>query len=117
MNDQMFKQACEQWHLRFSHGLRTGNDDEIRFMERRVGHYAEEWRDHLFDVRRRLAAAQREVEELRREEASAHNRCRLLARLFASMKHRLRRIAMEKRRAAVRQLAKKLEHGGNNDDA
>jgi hypothetical protein len=115
MEDGMFKKACEQWHLRFSHSLRKGKDDEVRFLEGRVGRYAEEWRDHLFEVRRKLAVAQDEVERLRQEEASAYKRCRLLAQLFASMKQRIRRAAMEKRRMAVRKLAEKLEHGGDDD--
>lgn len=115
MDDQMFRKACEQWHWRFSHDLQKGQEDDAQTLEQRVGQYAEEWRDHLFDVRRQAADAQRKLEELRRAEASAYRRYRLLAQLRASMKQRIRRHAVEQRRAALRKLAESLEHGGDDE--
>lgn len=116
--DQIFKRACEQWHVRFSRSLRAGRESETAVLQQRIGKYAEEWRKHLFATRKRLAETQKELEDLRRAEASAYRRYRLLLEMFASMKRCSARTAahgqhlLRQQEAAAEKNEK--EHGGEN---
>jgi len=98
--DQIFKKACAQWHLRFAHDIRRGKNREADALALRVGGYAVQWQDHLDAVRKKLQEAQAEVDRLRRIEISAARRLRLLDRLYISMRRRRAEAEAEEARQA-----------------
>jgi hypothetical protein len=98
--DQIFKRACAEWHLRFSHDLRQGRDREADALVLRIGGYAVQWRDHLDGIRRKLREAQADVERFRRIEISAARRLRLLGRLHVAMRRGRAETGQERKQAS-----------------